>query len=190
MSVDHWLPSLREQLESLRAAWTVPLGVPVGWIEVESGGRLGEVTSLDERGYFQLLPEESMDLGLNHARLSTDSAYSLSAGFKLIEYYRHQVTRICATVGADGYVRTGSEYHWRLVKFAHSIGQGAARIILDDAVKFNSAISWDMLKSYALQHDADYTVRLKHSPAKWFALVDRMFSIGAPYGVEMLQCVA
>jgi hypothetical protein len=183
--VEKWLPKLRPALESLCAAWGVPLGVAVGWIEAESGGRIDEVTSLGERGYFQLLPEESSDLGLQHVRLTSDSAYSLSAGFKLMTYYQRAVVRIVTGAGCD-YVRAGSEYQWRLVKLAHSMGQGALKVIFADAVKSNSVVSWDMLRSFAVQHETDYVSRLRHSPTKWFALVDRVFTTGAPFGVEHL----
>ncbi len=53
----------------------VPLGLLVGWICKESGGKLGEVTKkYDERGYFQLMSAESAalvdpetgKLGLDH----------------------------------------------------------------------------------------------------------------------------
>lgn len=183
MVVESWLPKLRPQLQSLCNAWLVPLGVPVGWIQVESGGRLDEVTTLKERGYFQLMPSESADLGLQHERLTTDSMYSLSAGFKLINYYSRAIGRVCR-IGGIEYVRPGTEYHWRLVKLGHSMGLGATQRILLDAAKEHATISWDVLKAYALQNDAALTQKTKHSPAKWFPFIDRMFAIGQPYGLD------
>lgn len=181
--VDSWLPKLRPQLENLCTAWSVPLGVPVGWIQVESGGRLDEVTKLDERGYFQLMPSESKDLGLQHERLSSDSMYSLASGFKLINYYSRAVGRVCR-INSIQSVRVGSEYHWRLVKLGHSMGLGATQTILIEAAKAQATNSWDALKSYALAYDTALTAKTKHSPAKWFPFIDRMFEIGAPYGLS------
>lgn len=184
--IDTWLPSIKSQLVELCSRWDVPLGIPIGWIQVESGGHLKEVTSLDERGYFQLIPEESQQLLLDHLRLSSDVSYSLEAGFRLMDYYRSRIRSIAHAVRTR-YLIEGSEYQWRMIKFAHSIGQGAARIILSDAAQHNSDISWDMLKSYALQHEDYYMKRIRHSPAKWLTLVDTMITIGQPFGVECLR---
>ena len=187
--VDSWLPKLRPQLQNLCTAWAVPLGVPVGWIQVESGGRLDEVTTLKERGYFQLMPSESQDLGLQHERLSTDSMYSLAAGFKLINYYSRAIARVCR-IGGIEYVRPGTEYHWRLCKLGHSMGLGATQTVLLEAAKAHATISWDMLKSFALANDEALTKKTKHSPVKWFPFVDRMFLIGAPYGIAPAPAAA
>ncbi|MGH8276567.1 MAG: hypothetical protein ACRETH_07710, partial [Steroidobacteraceae bacterium] len=129
MSVERWLPKIREPLESLCAAWQVPLGLAVGWIEVESGGRMSEVTSLDERGFFQLMPDESKDMAIDHQRLSTDALYSLSSGFKLIDYYRRVVKRICFEAG-EPYIQPVTESGLRLVMLALSMGSGATRSII------------------------------------------------------------
>jgi hypothetical protein len=177
-----WLAPLRPAIENMCSAWRVPLGVVVGWIEVESGGRLRETTSLGERGYFQLTPAESQDLGLQHARLSTDSLYSLSAGFKLIDYYRKIIARLL--ILRQPAIVSGSEYFWRLVKLAHTMGQGATSTILVDAFAAGQGSSWEALRQFALQNEAHYLQTLKHSPAKWFPFIDRMFQIGAPYGLD------
>jgi len=175
-----WLKQIQKQLELLAIAWEVPLGVAVGWIQAESGGRLGEVTRLDERGYFQLLPEESKDLGIDHQRLSTDAIYSLAQGFRLVDYYSHQVDRFAYAAGLR--VEKGSEYHWRLAKLAHSIGQGACKQMIIQAARLRLE-GWTAFATYFLAHDAEYTAKFKHSPVKWIGLVDRVFEIGRPYGL-------
>lgn len=187
MSVESWLPKLRGPIEQLCAAQGVPVGVPVAWVDVESGGRLDEVTSLDERGYFQIFPDESKDLGLDHQRLTTDSTYSLVSGFKVVNYYSAALKRLYGATGAT-YIIAGSEYHWRMVKLGHSMGLGCVREMLRDAVNNNSTISWDMFKSWCLGHDAEYLHRLKHAPSKWFPFVDRWATIGAPYGLSLGLC--
>lgn len=181
-----WLPKLRPALESLCSAWTVPLGVAVGWIQVESGGRLAEVTTLGERGYFQLMPSESKDLGVQHERLTTDSMYSLSSGFKLLNYYSRSIGRMLRIAGIEC-VPVGSEYHWRLCKLAHSMGLGATRTIVSDAAEAKRISSWEELRTFALDNDEVLLKKTKHAPSKWFALVDRVFVIGAPLGVERLR---
>lgn len=176
----HWLDHLRLKLEQLCAFHAVPLGVAVGWIEVESGGRLQEVTDLGERGYFQLSPEESRSLHVDHNRLSTDSDYSLESGFQLVSYYH----KIACSMIRNTAIDKGSEYAWRLTKFAHSIGAGAAAIIFGHS----GAQTWMQFADYCAEHDVHYTAKLKHSPTRWTIFVDRMFDIGRPYGVESLVC--
>lgn len=178
MSLLSWLPALRERLETACTTNGVPLGVAVGWIQVESGGRVGEMTSLGERGLFQLIPDEIEDLGLDAAKLSTDVDYSILGGMNLIKRCQKYLRSYAVNVDLGG------ELYWRLVKFVHSIGPGAARTIIRDASKASVLTTWDAFEAYCTQHDADYLSRLRHSPVKWCGLVDRVFLIGAPYGVE------
>ncbi len=42
--------------------------------------------------------------------------------------------------------------------------------------------SWDALEHYAVDNDADILHATKHSPKKWFPLVDAVFQVGAPFG--------
>lgn len=165
-------------LGKLKAAATaagIPLGVLVGWIARESGGKLEEVTKLDERGLFQLMPSESQRLGLDHQRLSTDVDYSIAGGIKLIQAYM-------ADVSALGVALAGSSYFWRLVKLCHTMGSGATRSIVAAAKAAGAARSWDSLESFALDHDKDILAATHHSPKKWFPLVDAVADVGAPFG--------
>lgn len=179
-----WLPRLHGILEQLCGTHQVPYGVAIAWIAVESGGRLTETTSLDERGYFQLLPEESKDIGVDHRRLSTDSDYSLGAGFKLINYHRNIINKICTTNAIA--LPPQSEFYWRIVKMSHSIGPGALRTLMRDGNAAGSLGDWLAFSAFLRANDAHYLHELKHSPAKWLALIERMFAIGRPYGTGQL----
>lgn len=176
--VDQILPMLRQAAESSG----IPLGVLVGWIARESGGKLavhpqpgpGD-TKLDERGYFQLTPEESKLLGYDHQRLSTDPVESINAGLALIGHYMGDVERL-------GIAQPGTTYFWRLVKLCHTMGTGAVDKIVAAAKADGAAGSWDSLEEYAEAHDSEFLHSTKHSPAKWFPLVDAVYNVGAPFG--------
>jgi hypothetical protein len=163
------------QLQQAAQSSGVPLGVLVGWIAKESGGRLDDVTRLDERGLFQLMPSESQALGLDHRRLSTDLVYSINAGLALIGKYMGDVAKL-------GVARKGTEYYWKLVKLCHTMGSGATRKIVDAAQAAGVAGSWESLRNYAVAHDSELLHATKHSPVKWFPLVDAVFEVGAPFG--------
>lgn len=169
--VDAILDDLRAASESSQ----IPLGLLVGWIAAESGGRLDERTKYDERGYFQLMPAESKSLGIDHQRLSTDSTYSINAGLLLIGKYMHVVD------GLDVATR-GSSYYWKLVKLAHTMGSGALAIIIAGAKAVGAAGSWDALERHAIDNEDKYLHSTKHSPSKWFPLVDKVVQIGLPFG--------
>jgi hypothetical protein len=169
--VDEILSELRKAAE----ASGIPLGLLVGWVAKESGGRLDEVTRFDERGYFQLMPAESASLGIDHARLSTDPVYSINAGLLLIGKYMR-------AVDALGIAPRGSTYYWMLVKLAHTMGSGAMNQIVALARAAGSAGSWSALEDYAVAHDAELLSATRHSPKKWFPLVDAVLATGEPFG--------
>lgn len=180
-----WLPPLKLQLTTLCTANKVPLGVAIAWIQCESGGHINEVTKLDERGYFQLMPEESHDLHIDHQKLSIDEAYSLGAGFTLINYYRIASRNVCKALGCTPFV-AGSEDEWRLIKFCHSIGLGATKTMLKDAVGDVNPQSWRSFAIYMQSNSDYYLAKLGHSPNKWINFIDMMFQIGRPFGLSLL----
>lgn len=169
--VDAILSELRKAAESSG----IPLGLLVGWIAKESGGRLADTTKYDERGYFQLMPDESKRLGLDHQRLSTDSVYSINGGLLLIGLYMKAVEAL-------GVAKPGSAYFWKLVKLAHSMGSGAMKQVVQAAQAVGDASTWSALEQYAEDHDAEMLHLTKHSPAKWFPFVDKVYAVGAPFG--------
>lgn len=169
--VDKLLPLLRQAAASSQ----VPLGLLVGWIAKESGGKLGEVTRMDERGLFQLHPKESESLGLDHKRLSEDATYSINGGLALIAKYMGLVDKLNAAP-------RGSTFYWMLVKLAHTMGSGATKIIVEGARKAGALGSWRALEDHALENEKKYFSSTKHSPSKWFPLVDKVYKVGMPFG--------
>lgn len=169
--IDDILP----QLKQASSASGVPLGLLIGWIAKESGGRIGDTTSLDERGYFQLMPSESKKLGLDHQRLSTDSDYSIAGGLKLVQDYAKKAESLAAAP-------TGTSYFWRLVKLLHTMGSGAVDKIITGAKQAGATGSWSALEQHALDNESRYMAAVKHSPSKWFPLVDKVYDVGRPFG--------
>jgi len=176
--VDAILPELARACEM----FGVPLGVGVGWIAKESGGKLAEAPKPlkgerdSERGYFQQTPSESDKLNLDHAKLSTDSEYSILGGLHAIrELYMPAADKL-------GVAQKGTTYYWDLVKLVHTMGPGATAKIVALAKEADQARNWDDLEHYALEHDREIFSAVKHSPKKWFPLVDEVREVGEPFG--------
>lgn len=172
-----------EDLKRAAAASGLPLGLLVGWVAKESAGRVGAAPKRRlkgeddvERGFFQLSPSESRSLGIDHARLSTDPAYSIAAGVRLIrEKYVPRAEKL-------GVAPAGSSYFWRLVKLGHTMGSGATRKIVEGAREAGAAGSWERLRAHAIENEKRYFSLVKHSPSKWFPLVDDVYEVGRPFG--------
>lgn len=179
--VDKILPQLKQAADSSG----IPLGLLVGWIAKESGGKIGEVTSLGERGLFQLIPDEQKKVGYDDTdRLSSDVVYSINAGLALIGTYMSVVADL-------GIAQKGTAFYWRLVKLCHTMGSGAVRTIVRMAKADDSANtrSWQKLEDYALSHEAEVKKATKHSPSKWFPFNDSVYKTGAPFGFGDMDVV-
>jgi hypothetical protein len=157
------------KLQAAAQSTGIPLGLMVGWIGMESGGKLSDTTSLDERGYFQLMPDESKSIGVDHQRLSTDADYSIDAGIKLIRKYQ-------STINNLGFP-AGTSFYWRLVKLAHSMGSGQVNKVVKAAKDAGAAGSWDDLEQFALGMKINGP-----QPKKWFPFVDKVYAAGRPFG--------
>lgn len=171
--------AILDKLRALAEQTGIPLGLLVGWIGDESGGKLATKTqpgpgdtSLDERGYFQLTPDESRMLGIDHERLSTDVDYSLDAGIKLVRHYQSVVNDLMT-----GVTSAGTAFYWRMVKLAHSVGSGQIKKIVNMAKAAGQAGSWEELESFAL----DLSIK-GPQPKKWFPFVDKVYAAGRPFG--------
>src|SRR5258708_18073993 len=148
-----WVCEVRPLLQQERG--NVPLSLLLGWIKVESDGRVEEVTALNERGYFQLMKSESEMLNLQHERLTTDKSYSLRAGLQLIALYGR-------TVEQYGFSKSDPHMFWRMVKLVHAMGPGSVKQVLD-AMKVSGVLpsSWEVLEKFSSEHRADLLHKTK-----------------------------
>jgi hypothetical protein len=165
-----WTCEVLPLLEAERG--DIPLDLLLGWIRVESNGDISEITSLDERGYFQLMKSESDDLGLEHARLSADSAYSLRAGLLLAVSYGR-------TAELFGINRADPDYFWRIVKLIHAMGPDSVKKLLH-SMQANGTppSSWKTVEDFASEHRKALLKQIGHDPVKWTANVDKVFTEG------------
>ena len=152
----------------------VPLDFLLGWIEVESDGRIDEVTSLDERGFFQIHPDESKDARppIQHARLSTDPDYSVQAGLQLARYYA------ALARSRFPWIPAGSELFWRVVKLQHAMGSPLAKRFLTDMHNRGIPFTWDNIKRFELSDGPRFHRLFRTDRGRFGRNVDRVFAYG------------
>lgn len=169
--VDKILP----QLMLASASSGVPLGLLVGWIAKESGGKIGEVTKYGEKGLFQLMPAESAKLGLDHDRLSTDVTYSINGGLALIASYMKDALNF-------GVAPQGTDFFWILDKLCHTVGTSAAKKWIDAAKSAHAVGSWNEFAQYCTDNSDALLSSSKHAPKKWIPFLQQILTIGKPFG--------
>ena len=172
-----WLQTLLPLLNRYRGG--IPLDFLLGWIDIESGGRIGVVTNLDERGYFQIHPGESKNpsLRFDHRRLSTDPDYFLKSGIQLITYY--------GTIVQKNYkLQYGTDLFWHIVKLLHWLPGGVQVIFKDMGERGVAPKTWEELKQYVIANRERIRQRIKreyrHSwdPMQGITNVDKLFERG------------
>ena len=122
----------------------IPLEFLLGWIDVESAWVLEPPSVTCERGYFQLYPEDSTVLGLDHDRIGTDPAYSIQSGVPFIRRARKQIEK---AVNAFGVTRN-SDLYWHLVKLWHWIPSGPEKILASMSAQGVKATDWNSVRRF------------------------------------------
>lgn len=150
----------------------VPARLPLGWMEVESGGRIGDVTTGafegGELGLFQMSPDERRRFNVDDQLLLTDPDYAVAKGIEMIRGYGGDVERAG--------VPYGSEVYWFLTKFFHGIGSGAARKVVQQYIAEAGG------PPQTIEDITSYAVGLGyisgHSVAKWIDNAQRVWNEG------------
>jgi hypothetical protein len=155
----------------------IPLDFLLGWIDVESGGRIDRTTAppLDERGFFQIHVEESRYHKLEHQRLTTDPDYSVRSGIHVVSFY--------AALARKRYpwIPDGSELFWRVVKLQHAMGSGLARGLLKAMRRHGvTPTTWEQIKAFETTAAAQRLHKLlRVKPGRFARNVDEVFADGS-----------
>jgi hypothetical protein len=163
----------------------IPFDFLLGWIDVESGGDIRVITkTLNERGYFQIHPDESKALGLDHQRLSIDPAYSISSGIKLVKHRAYRARQLGFTYGTDLF--------WHIVKLLHWLPHGVQKI-LENMRRHGvdpNAITWNEFKRHVVRYQPEICRSMKSCKHAWNPLVgianaDKVFDRGRQLAADL-----
>ncbi len=130
-----WLRKIIALLDKYRG--DLPRDFLLGWMAKENDGQVSPTTSLGERGYFQVHPEEAtLYLGLSGSafeKLSTDRETAIREGIKIVRRHRAEIAK---------YGVTNADLLLRLTKTRHGLPANL-RTVLDKLSSSGSVIGWN-----------------------------------------------
>lgn len=166
-----------------------PNWLPYGWIDFESGGRIGDITTGTvpggEYSYFQLTQDDINSLGVDVDRLRTDPEYAIYAGFLLIDKTARTVDSELGTQSTDAY------FKW--IKYVHSIGSCGFTSTIDDLnANGVNPWDWDTVRDYYSNSDNDLRASAQvhvscgspHQPSNAIRRVDQTFDKGVSIALQ------
>jgi hypothetical protein len=180
-SVERW----RKPLEKL-ADW-VPLDFLLAWVDKESNGLPHVVSSIGERGLFQVHKDEVPYLKLSEAefqKLTKDTALALKTGVKQAKLYANFSKKFLAEVRVEWH---GQDF-WKLVKLHHAaFAMPRYTLLAFKREHGRGPASWDELYKFATKMAAEkkdlipdkpkFSARLRGLTAKTFKNADTVGSV-------------
>ncbi len=169
--------SLKDNVERVRqemGATDIPLGMLLGWISVESAGKLNDVShgAGREAGLFQISEAEAMAIGADQNKIMKDQDYAIKTG---IELARHHEQNLAPTIMQ--LFPKSSDMYWRLVFMGFVNGDGAVKALIGKLKASGQPINnWNDVMKWA-QYNAPYIAG--HSTAKWLPHIERAFNLAA-----------
>lgn len=160
-------------------ATNIPLNMLMGWIQVESGGRLHNLTTsagIREAGLFQISDAEAKAIGADQDRIMQDKEYAIRTGIQLAQHHAENLDRMLSKYpNVSRSFSKGSDLYWRMVMMCFSAGTGTVNQFLANMeANGEQPNSWDDVMRFAATHPGGY----RHSPIKWSYHINRAFSLG------------
>lgn len=160
------------------ADW-VPVDFLLAWIDVESNGKPETISTLGERGLFQVHPDEKDVLRLSDIDfqdLTSNLALALKTGVLQAKTFAYYTKRFLADVGAEWHGRD----FWKLVKLHHGAFAMPKYTLLAFQQEFGRGPSdWEELQNFALDavaRNKDLIPSDKKFSTKLRALIPKTFA--------------
>ena len=174
--------SLASEVDRVRkqmGATDIPLNMLMGWIQVESGGKLNNLTTsagFREAGLFQISEDEAKAIGADQDKIMQDQDYAISTGIQLARHHADRADQVLQKYpNMQQVFPKGSDMYWRLAMLGFSAGDGTvSKLVANMANSGEVFKSWDDVMAYAASNPSGY----KHSPIKWTYHINRAFNLG------------
>lgn len=170
-----------ERIRNLMNATNIPINMLMGWIQVESGGKIDDDITAPggpgrEAGLFQISEEEAKQLGIDQDRLLVDKDYAITKGITDALWHARSIDQLLSKYpNMQKVFQKDSDMYWRLAFFRFSAGPGTTEKLINHMENSRAQISdWNDVMKFAASNSAGY----KHSPIKWAYHTYRAFNLG------------